>query len=364
MIRYAVRTRQIVDLVSEVRRKTLNLSPFFQRNLVWRSVHKADFIETILKGYPFPQIFIARGTIDTESMISTSSIVDGQQRMSAVIEFVDNGFPVSGKTFGDLSASEKEEFLKYEVAVIDLDLKDDDPQIVEIFKRLNRTFYSLSNIERYSTEFATSEFMLVAKFLCGELQLAGQAEDDDAVAPSQDSNIPGEFIAWAQAHAAKKAFKDVLLDGKIFSPYETARMVHLMFTLNLLTTHMFGFYNRNEKTKEFMNEFSQSFPNKDSVVETFERAAEIFSKLRLSKGSIWFRKANAFSLLVLISNNLPAASNIGVKQIKDRLEKFGESLPGDYELAAKEAVNNRKERLLRNDWLAHVIFGEPPPAQP
>lgn len=358
MIRYAVRTRQIVDLLSEIRRKTLNLAPFFQRNLVWRSVHKADFIETILRGYPFPQIFIARGTIDTETMISTSSVVDGQQRMNAILDYIDGGFSVAGKKFGDLTPAEKEEFLKYEVAVIDLDLKDDDPQIVEIFKRLNRTFYSLSTIERYSTEYATSEFMLVAKFLCGELQLAGEIEDDDTVVPVRDSNIPVEFMTWAQRQKAK-AFAEVLLDGKIFTPYETARMVHLMFTLNMLTSYLFGFYNRNEKAKDYLNEYSQAFPEKDSVVATLEKAADVFSKLRLPKGSIWLRKANAFSLLLVIARNLDEAFKLGPKLLREKLDASASNLPEEYELAAREAVNNRKERVLRNDWLMKILFNQP-----
>jgi len=359
MIRYAVRTRQIVDLVSEIRRRSLNLSPYFQRNLVWRSVHKADFIETILRGYPFPQIFIARGTIDTETMTSTSSVVDGQQRMNAILGYIDGTFAVTGKRFGDLTPAEKEEFLKYEVAVIDLDLKDDDPQIVEIFKRLNRTFYSLSNIERFSTEYASSEFMLVAKFMCGELQLPGQVEDDDAVAASQDSNIPIEFVSWALTHETK-GFAEMLLDGKIFSPYETARMVHLMFTLNLLTTYLFGFYNRNEKAREYLNEYAQAFPEKDRVVATLEKAAELFLRMRFSKGSVWIRKANAFSILVALASNMDDAVKLGPKPIKERLDAFASNLPEEYELAAREAVNNRKERVLRNDWLVGVMFGQSP----
>ena len=57
MTKYQVRSRELIDLVNEIRSKRLIMSPYFQRNLVWRLVHKVDFIKTILLGYPFPQIF-------------------------------------------------------------------------------------------------------------------------------------------------------------------------------------------------------------------------------------------------------------------------------------------------------------------
>ncbi len=94
MTKYQVRSRELIDLVNEIRSKRLIMSPYFQRNLVWRLVHKVDFIKTILLGYPFPQIFIARGNIDLETMTTTSCIVDGQQRMNSISEYLKDQFKV------------------------------------------------------------------------------------------------------------------------------------------------------------------------------------------------------------------------------------------------------------------------------
>jgi len=80
MLRYNVRSRQLVDLVRELRSGRLILTPYFQRNLVWRVKHKHDFVETVLLGYPIPQIFLAKGGIDVEKMEAVSCVVDGQQR--------------------------------------------------------------------------------------------------------------------------------------------------------------------------------------------------------------------------------------------------------------------------------------------
>ena len=87
MIHYKLRSRAIVDIVKDIEEGNIILSPFFQRNLVWRIAHKVDFIKTILEGYPFPEIFMSRGTLDLETRRSTSFIVDGQQRMNSIKEF-------------------------------------------------------------------------------------------------------------------------------------------------------------------------------------------------------------------------------------------------------------------------------------
>jgi hypothetical protein len=278
MTRYAVRSRQIIDLLGEVRRKVLILSPHFQRNLVWREGHKADFIETILMGYPFPQIFIAKGTLDFQEMISTSSVVDGQQRMNTIVQYVNDQLVVRGGRFSELSVSEREKFLKYEVAVIDLDIRDNDPKVTEIFKRLNRTFYALSTIEKFSTEFASTEYMLVAKYLCGEI--LSKDVEDELTEPSTeaDPNLTPDFRRWASGIVCE-SYRELMLEGRIFSPFETSRMVHLMYTLNLMATYEFGFYNRNDRAKECLENTEVIFSNKDNIARVFEATARFYLKL-------------------------------------------------------------------------------------
>src|SRR5271157_5644579 len=103
MIRYNVRSRYLVDVINEIKDRKLILTPFFQRKLVWRIAHKVDFIKTILLGYPFPEIFVSRGTIDVATMQSTSALVDGQQRMSTIRDYLDDKFAVDNGRFSQLS---------------------------------------------------------------------------------------------------------------------------------------------------------------------------------------------------------------------------------------------------------------------
>jgi hypothetical protein len=343
-----------VDVVNEIKDRKLTLTPFFQRKLVWRLAHKVDFIKTILLGYPFPEIFISRGTIDLLSMQSTSCLVDGQQRMNTIKEFIEDKFPVENVAYSQLSPVEKEAFLKYEIAIIDLDLQQDDPQIIEIFKRLNRTFYALSTIEKLSTEYGSSEFMLTAKLLAGELKSDPEAEDlVDLDRHEYDPNVTKEFLQWAQQQKLS-AYLRFVLESSIFTKYEISRQVHLMFTLNVMSTILDGYYNRNDSATRHLDSKSDQFPERQDVVDKVEGAAELFNRMRLRSDSAWYAKSNAFSLLVTLCELGAKLKNVDHSKLKSMLNAFAEKFPEEYALAAREGVNNKKERLVRAKYLRQL----------
>tara|TARA_R110002074_G_scaffold101941_1_gene220214 strand:+ start:828 stop:1943 length:1116 start_codon:yes stop_codon:yes gene_type:complete len=365
-LKYQVRSREIIDLVNSMKSGRITLSGYFQRNLVWRDAHKRDFIDTILRGYPFPQIFIARGPIDVDSMIASTCVVDGQQRLNAIRSFVEGKFSVEGKYFSDLTNGEKEEFLKYEVPIIDFDLDAGDENLKEIFKRLNRTFYSLSSIERLATEFSSSDFMLLARTLCGDIQPTqdaieeelDEAESDGASDFARDPGISKERWMWLLEHA-NGPFSQIINSDKIFSPYETSRKVPLMFVLNVMSTIVAGYYNRNLKVKENLETYIDEYKESENLISTLNNVGNFINKLELPKESMWWNKANFFTLVVELasyakSNSLEVLDPVA---INDRLTGFQASIPSDYALAAREAVNNKAERSLRGTYFRPLLTG-------
>lgn len=48
--------KKISSIYKEIKRENLILQPDFQRRFVWNNKHKEKFIDTILKGYPVPEI--------------------------------------------------------------------------------------------------------------------------------------------------------------------------------------------------------------------------------------------------------------------------------------------------------------------
>jgi hypothetical protein len=352
VIRYQVRSRFLVDLVNDVKSNSLIISPHFQRKLVWRLAHKVDFIETILLGFPFPEIFVSRGSINVDTMTSTSFVVDGQQRMNSIIEFIENKFSVNGLTYQSLPSTEKESFLKYEIAVIDLDMSNEDQRIPEIFKRLNRTFYSLTNIERISTEYASSEYMQLGKLLAGEL-LGIESEDSESNL-RENPDVTQEFVQWAERQKLNP-FQKWLIDSSIFTKYEISRQVHLMYVLNLMSTiHLDNLYNRNDRIPELLLNFKDEYPAKDLMIRILNNTALVILKLKIPKNTYWTNKANAFSLFIALSRTIDN-SKFDNNILREKLLSFAENIPSEYSLAAKEAVNNRRERKIRDDYIVEII---------
>jgi len=78
--------RQIYDMMKV---GDIDLSPDFQRNLVWDNLRKSRLIESILLRIPLPMFYFAQ---DEDGKIS---VVDGLQRLSTIREFMDNEFQLN-----------------------------------------------------------------------------------------------------------------------------------------------------------------------------------------------------------------------------------------------------------------------------
>lgn len=353
-IRYQIRTVALVNIVGDIKAKRLIPNAYFQRSLVWRDIHKREFIDTILQGYPFPQLFFSRGKINVETMSSTACIVDGQQRANAILEYVNDVFAVNGRHFSELSDDQKGDFLKYEVGVVELDLDNDDPKVKEMFKRVNRTSNSLTAIEKMASEYGSTEFMVVAKVLADELNHIPLETEEEILDEGLgvDPGIEDALFEWANSKKPKY-YQKLLLEGGIFTQHEINRKIPLMYTLNIMSTIHNGFFKRNEASLTLLEDYKENYKEKDNIVYVLNRSALAISKMRLPKGTIWRNKASFFSLIVAVARNGGEIADI--VRARTKLIEFEKNLPGDYALAAKEAVNDKASRELRDRYVRKLI---------
>lgn len=350
MIPYQIRSVQLINLVRDIKNGTLIPNAYFQRNLVWRDIHKKELIQTILLGYPFPLIFISQGGIDVEKMTATSCIVDGQQRCDAIESFIDGDYKVDGRFFSEFSEAEKTTFFKYEIPVCEIDILNTDTQVLDMFKRINRTSNSLTNIEKIASEFGATYYMLVARLLADQIEIKDEMPEEDLTI---DPNIPEDFIDWAKSLKLEYITK-LLTDERIFSKRDVSRKVNIQYTLNLMSTYVDGFYNRNDKIEDNLNTYADTFEIKDLLVNNFESTANIFLSLNLPDKSPWYNKANFFSIFIYISNLISKGEAIDIQALKIKLENFNFS--NEYKIAAKEGVNNLKERQLRDRLIREQLI--------
>lgn len=81
---------QILDFVRE--KKWMNIRPEYQRRLVWDRRKKSLFIESLLMNIPVPPVFLY------ENDLNRYEVMDGQQRLNAILEFYDNTLVLTGLT--------------------------------------------------------------------------------------------------------------------------------------------------------------------------------------------------------------------------------------------------------------------------
>lgn len=128
----------------------LILAPEFQRNSVWPRPAKAYLIDTILNDKPIPIFFFERAT-SPQTGLTTYSVIDGQQRLRAIFEFLDDRFKLTqsknrsfyNKKFSDLPTELRNRILNYDLTIEDLSGYSLD-DIVDMFVRMNRYVVKLS----------------------------------------------------------------------------------------------------------------------------------------------------------------------------------------------------------------------------
>jgi hypothetical protein len=293
-------TKKISEIYRRIKEGSLILQPDFQRKFVWTSEYKEEFIDTILQGLPFPEIYIAQTGIDIEKIMSREVIVDGQQRLSTIVQYIDE--PEGTKEFGklvpkykDLEQETRNEILNYSVVFRDLgDIESG--MIREVFRRINLTKFGLEQIEIQNAVY-NGEFISCAKTILNAIE---------------KEHIP------------------------IFSESELSRMADLHFILLLQSTVIAdGYFSRDTEIEKYIIENNDEFQQSESVQENFIKLFELIKKLDLPEDSIWYRKSNFFTMFIELSK-------IDVRKpdvLKENLIAF-----------ENEVLNNRGKSRDTNDY--------------
>lgn len=158
-----------------------NYNPPYQRQSVWTDEKQSYFIDSILRNFPIPPIFLHR-KIDDNTGRTSFDVIDGKQRLTAIARFIENEIPaaneygtgdadspIDGKYFSDLSSDHtlsefKSYFWKYDLPIEFID-PTDNGLIEEVFDRLNRNGEPLNGQELRNAQFHSSEILKAVDIL-------------------------------------------------------------------------------------------------------------------------------------------------------------------------------------------------------
>ncbi|AYY80104.1 DUF262 domain-containing protein [Proteus vulgaris] len=146
-----------------------NFDPPYQRDSVWDEEKQSFFIDSILRNYPIPPIFLHQ-KIDDDTGKITFEVVDGKQRLTAIVNFIqgkitsaseENDDELTGVFFSDLSISKyaevKKLFWRYQMPIEYIDTED-EKIIDSIFDRLNRNGERLNGQELRNAKYHDTDF--------------------------------------------------------------------------------------------------------------------------------------------------------------------------------------------------------------
>lgn len=327
----------------------------YQRRSVWSEKDKIRLVETILLKLIIPVLFFWKAETDPETGISTTHIVDGQQRIKAIYSFIENEFKLKpqylldknarekygNKYFRDLDQEDKKAFWNYQLMVIDIDPQATREDIITMFNRLNLTDYSLNDQEKRNS--VSGEFASLAREL---------------------SEIP----IWEERH--------------LFTIPDVRRMKDVEFCASLVLLYRKGIIDQTDQSalnnayEELQSGYSDAETDKQAVIDAINTVSLFFVSDEVTKflkkktqlytlfSVVFYMQRNSISvndehkknlcsfvkLYSVFSNDIDLADTATdpEKTLFDWLKK--------YKLASSEGLNKHTNRMIRFNVLKDFLF--------
>ncbi|MGA1980568.1 MAG: DUF262 domain-containing protein [Sedimentisphaerales bacterium] len=337
MIRFASKHYCINDFREWDDRGELQLTPKFQRRAVWSDKARSFLMDTVICGYPISKIFM-RHDIDPKTKKSIREIVDGQQRIRAILNYLKDGFKISknhneeygGKYYSQLPLKVQKQILQHEISV-DVLLGAEDTDVLDIFARLNTYTVKLNKQELINSKY---------------------------------------FGLFKQSvYSLGYEYVNFWLKNKVLTEKEVARMGEAEFASELIIIVIDGLQDR-KKIEDYYGKFDDVFGKRKYVSDQFKETIDTISEImgeNLSESN-FSKKPLFYSLFGVIKELLPSKiQKRDYPKILSALEKVDNILNSDIDdLSKKEYafhdactkhVTDLSRREVRHAFIKELILG-------
>lgn len=152
-------TLPISDIYNMLKSGDLTINRSYQRGTgLWPDNARSYFIDTVLNDFPFPKV-VMRQVVDLKTKKTKREIIDGQQRLTTIRDFIDNKFKLTavsklykGYKFDDLPDEITATLLSYEVSIDNI-VTATTEEILEVFRRINSYTLPLNTSEKRHATF-------------------------------------------------------------------------------------------------------------------------------------------------------------------------------------------------------------------
>ena len=358
MFNYVNNRKSIRDIYEMFSENRLVVDESYQRRSVWSEKDNIRLIETILLNLLIPVLFFWKAETDPDSGKSIIHIVDGQQRVKAIDQFVQNKYKLKktwlmndsikerygNKCFKDFSPDERKSFWNYQLMIIDIDANATRDDIITMFNRLNLTDYSLNDQEKRNS-------------------------------------LSGEFGALARELSDMPIWED----KKLFNNSDIKRMKDIEFCASLILLCKKGIIDQTDQTElnQAYNEYQTDYKDAEEDKNKVQAAINVLPDFLTNEMTLKFLKKKTqlytlFCFIFYMQREKAAIEEAHIhnldlfvelysafdndNDISDQLdenEKTIYDLLKKYKLSSSEGLNKYTNRMIRSNTMKDFIINIP-----
>ncbi len=290
----------------------LEITPKFQRRAVWRTPARSFFIDTLLRNMTVPAIYL-RKTQNAGKTKAIREVVDGQQRVRSVLDFMQDDFrlsstlaaPWAGKRFSQLSDDEQKQIQEFSLTT-ETFKSISDKQVLEVFCRLN-----MNGIPLNKQELRNGKYFGLFKQTAFESALT--------------------YLEFWRKH-------------KVFSEQSIARMLEVELVSELLIAGREGMQDKKTSIDTFYDKWEETYPDQSRdakrFAETLDTLMDTFREGDLASSE--FRRPPLFyTLYCVVFHHLFGMP--GVQRVSPK-----KRLTADQRDGLKEAVAALSEKIAQS----------------
>ena len=334
----------IADVLEWSKAYRLELNPDYQRKDVWSAHARIMLIDSIIRDLPIPKIF---ASLTKNGAAPHCQVIDGQQRISAILGFLNDKFSLDhpyegkekGKRFSELGKKLQNKILSYS---LDFDIVSDlnDLEIRDIYSRLNKYTAQLNK---------------------QELRLA---------------DYPGDFLDTARELADCDYFESI----EIFSTLDRRRYLDVEYVSELLAAMLNGLQDEDKYLDRFYQDYAE-WREKEKVKLQFKKVLSEFEALfdkhpcHISM-TRYKEKTDFYTLFLLINDFIKAGKTIKDKDTSELLSDLSildenisldspVKLYKDYAIKCIHLADSLSSRRWRAGFMKLILsgtFANQPPA--
>lgn len=314
-----------LDFLDWKARGSIALQPKFQRREVWTTQKKSYLIDSLLKQMPVPPILLRVAQAPNKDKI-VREIIDGQQRVRAVLDFVEGKYALSPTQASEHGAArfeklkqEKKDLIKQFSFVCEVFHGITDGEVLEIFARVNTYSVQLNRQELINGKYFGLFKQCVYKLAYEHLEF------------------------WRQRH--------------IYSETAIARMSEVELTSELVIVLLDGMQHKKDTIESFYAKYDSVFPTNAKTAKSFRKVIDSIQEILNDdlEDTEFHRPPFFYTLFAVVAHRVVGIPKVTVARKTTSLTADEIQSARDALLKVSELISDAKEAKAKGEVSSQFI---------